>query len=238
MSLLQPLWSHFVNLSNDINLLKNPFFFLLIIHSTQFTGCIFFTIIDIYNKRKINYNNIGKLFFVSLFGFLPFIYFHTNNNKLYIMNLEMNLDHKAPYLYQFILQFIIYGLIGDLFHYNIHKLLHNNIYLKNNIHSLHHNYDDKFLYSWILMQVHPIEILLITCAIYTPMLLFGHPMVLWFYSFFASLHATIAHSGYNIYLLPSYFIRPQDHQIHHEINSTKNYGNILKIWDIYFDTYK
>ena len=81
---------------------------------------------------------------------------------------------------------------------------------------------------------------MITLAIYTPLLLIAHPMVLWVFAFFATMNATVAHSGYEGGLaslgLP-YALTSSDHQLHHDLNSTKNYGNILRVWDYLFNTY-
>lgn len=104
---------------------------------------------------------------------------------------------------------------------------------------MHHEYEGS-LYSWVGMQVHPVEVAMITVAIYSPMLIFAHPMVLWTFAFCATLNATFAHSGYeggfSSVGVPQ-ALTSADHQLHHEKNSTKNYGNILRIWDKMFGTY-
>ena len=91
------------------------------------------------------------------------------------------------------------------------------------------------------MQVHPLEVFMITCAIYSPFIVFSvHPLVLWSFAFLATCNATVAHSGYSggfaSFGIP-FALTSDDHQLHHDLNSTRNYGNIFKIWDILFNTY-
>ena len=67
-------------------------------------------------------------------------------------------------------------------------------------------------------------------------------MVLWFMAVVATVNATIAHSGYDGGVLQLGNILPfglttDDHQLHHDVNATKNFGNILSVWDHLFGTY-
>jgi sterol desaturase/sphingolipid hydroxylase (fatty acid hydroxylase superfamily) len=91
------------------------------------------------------------------------------------------------------------------------------------------------------MQVHPLEVFMITLAIYLPFLLFAHPLVLWCFAFLVTINATIAHSGYKIGFFSMthvpIFLTAEDHRVHHEQNREQNFGNILNVWDKMFNTY-
>lgn len=173
--------------------------------------------------------------FVQCFGLSPVLVMWYSG----ILIVEQDLPTIAPSLGGFLFQFVTCGVAGDFLHYWTHRLLHHNRFLRHKVHSVHHEYEGS-LYSWVGMQVHPVEMAMVTVAIYSPMLAFAHPMVLWTFAFCATLNAAFAHSGYvggfaSVGVPQA--LASSDHQLHHEKNSTKNFGNILRIWDIMFGTY-
>jgi sterol desaturase/sphingolipid hydroxylase (fatty acid hydroxylase superfamily) len=230
--MLQAIWEG--ALAHDFFLFRSPLFFLLIAQATQFFGCCFFSLIDL-NRHRVPFSAMKDTALMSVLGFAPFVamwYFE-------LLVVEQELPGQAPTVLGFVFQLVACGLAGDFLHYWTHRYLHFNPLLRNHVHRVHHEYEGS-LYSWVGMQVHPLEVTMITLAIYTPLLLFAHPMVLWVFAFLATMNATFAHSGYEGGLaslgLP-FALTSSDHQLHHDINATKNYGNILRIWDKMFATY-
>ncbi len=171
---------------------------------------------------------------VAALGFIPFVLIWDNPV------LMSTATQPAISPVNFLLQFTVYTVTGDFLHYITHRFLHTPL-LRKYIHHLHHEYEGP-LYSWIGMQVHPIEVVMITIAIYSPFVLLSHPFVLWTFTFLATINATVAHSGYDVgffsVFVPIICLSSADHQLHHDHNSTKNFGNIFNIWDRWFKTYK
>ena len=229
---LQEIWSWVLTL--DLFFYRSPFFFLLLAQCTQFFGCCFFSCVDLWRER-VPWRLVWTNAVPSALGFAPFIALW----YLDILIIEKELPTVAPTSVAFFTQLVLCGVCGDFMHYWTHRYLHMNKTLRIHVHSVHHNYEGS-LYSWVGMQVHPLEVAMITVAIYLPFLLFAHPMVLWTFAFFATMNATFAHSGYEGGLaslgLP-HALTSSDHQLHHDINATRNYGNILRVWDYMFKTY-
>jgi len=233
--MLQHVWN--LVLSADWTLLRSPFFFLLIAQCTQFFGCCFFSVLDL-RRNRISLDLMSGIALNSALGFLPFIAMWWLDDVLFT-GIEQDLPTAAPSFPAFIVQFALCAIAGDFCHYWTHRVLHGSPTLRNNIHCVHHEYEGT-LYSWIGMQVHPVEVFMITLAIYMPFLLFAHPMVLWCFAFMATANATFAHSGYEggfASLGVPHTLTSSDHQVHHNVNSTKNFGNIFSIWDMAFATY-
>jgi sterol desaturase/sphingolipid hydroxylase (fatty acid hydroxylase superfamily) len=230
--LLQLLWDNI--LATQWVLLESPFLFMLIALVAEFCLCLLYTALDLYSGR-VPFHKMAAMAAQAALGFLPFIGMHMYGSAI----IKMTLPTQAPTLFQFMVQLVGCTLIGDFFHYSTHRMLHSNPWLRNHIHKSHHDYEGS-LFSWAVMEVHPVEVAMITTAIYSPFWLFAHPLVIWTFAFFASLNATAAHSGYEggfaSFHMP-YALTASDHQLHHDRNSTKNFGNIFRIWDILFETY-
>lgn len=233
-SLAQEVWTTHVVNSPPGSLLRSFFLFMLIAQTTQFVGCAAFSLLDLWFER-IPLRKMVPTAMQSVLGFVPFIIMWHFEEPV----LRMTIPEAPPSPVDFLAQFVFCGVVGDLLHYLTHRWLHVNATMRNNIHKVHHAYDGP-LYSWIGMQVHPVEVTMITCAIYAPFIAFAHPLVLWTFAFLATINATVAHSGYEggfaSFGIPL-ALTSDDHQLHHDLNSTKNFGNILRVWDLLFATY-
>lgn len=226
-------WDAFKNQSNP--LLRSVFFFLLLAQTVQFLGCIVFSVFD-RRRNRVPLNLMMLPASMAAFGYLPFAamwYFEWGV-------IEKELPDDPPSPVEFFSQFILCGVIGDFSHYWTHRFLHSNKTLRHQVHSVHHEYEGA-LFSWIGMQVHPLEVFMITVAIYWPFLLFAHVLVLWTFAILATFNATCVHSGYQsgwaAFGLP-FALSSSDHQHHHDVNCVKNYGNVLRIWDDMYNTYE
>ncbi len=218
-------------LVSEFLLLRSPFFFLLIAHTTQFIGCCVFSIMDLW-RRRIPLGMMKDTALLGVVGFVPFLVLLYWEIRL----LEATLPAHAPAPIAFFLQFILCTLAGDLLHYLTHRLLHSNSYLRHHVHNVHHEYKGP-LFGWIAMQDHPIEVIMNNVAIYGVFIAFAHPLVLWCFALVGTIHATFNHSGYHVSLGVPFTLTSNDHQLHHDGNSTKNYGNIFRFWDWLFNTY-
>lgn len=231
--MLSVIWENVTSQKNSA-LFRSFFFFLLIAQTTQFTGCVVFSLIDL-AKGRVPFKTMVFPALSGALSFVPFI-------AMWYLDLpviEIRLPIMAPTWGQVVTQLVLYGCMGDFLHYWMHRLLHSNKILKHKVHVVHHTYDGP-LYSWIGMQVHPVEVFMITLAIYTPLVLFAHPLVLWTFAFWATLNATCAHSGYVGGFAAMRFpfaLSSDDRQLHHDVNATKNFGNMFRVWDMAFETY-
>jgi sterol desaturase/sphingolipid hydroxylase (fatty acid hydroxylase superfamily) len=219
-------------LSYDCTLSHSLLFCFLIAQIVQFIACTLFTVTDLWWKR-VHWQDIMEMAIMSTAGFVPFWCMW----QLDLMIVHTVLPLKAPSLWQFIWQFLSCAMIGDFMHYWVHRYLHWDNFFRNHVHSTHHSYQGP-LFSWVITQVHPVEVFLINCAIYTPFFLIAHPMVLWTFAAVASLNATVAHSGYALWSCFPSGLTATDHSLHHDLNSTRNYGNIFSMWDRWFGTYR
>lgn len=221
-------------LSLDWFLFRSPFFFLLIAQTTQFVACLLFSAVDLYRGR-IPLHLITSPAINALLGFFPFaLMWYTG-----ILFAEVQIQRQAPSLFRYFAELGYLVTIGDFMHYWTHRLLHSNIWLRTHVHSVHHKYEGP-LYCWIGMQVHPAEAVMINTAIFTPLVVFAHPMVLWTMTIMATINATFAHSGYHggfASIGVPMALTSNGHKLHHEHDATKNYGNIFKVWDMVFGTY-
>jgi len=222
--MLQPIWEWLLS----FEVVHSPFFFLVLAHTTQYVGCWIFTMMDLWGETKdaaVSWSTA----FMSTLAFAPLLLLLTSSSK------SLVLPSNAPSLPRLFAEILVCGVCGDFLHYWTHRFLHANKFLKNHVHSVHHKYEGT-LQSWIGMQVHPLEAIMINFAIYSPFLLCAHPLSTWTFTLCATVNATFAHSGYYRQQKYSWFLSPGDHQIHHERNSQKNYGNILRVWDYTFHT--
>lgn len=229
---MQAIWEF--ALGTNATLLRSPFFFLFIAQTTQFTECLLFSIVDLERGRVPRELMVAPAA-NGLLGFLPFFAMWYTENLV----VEIQLPARAPSFGRLLVELVSCCVMGDFFHYWTHRLLHSNAFLRNRVHSVHHKYEG-CLYSWIGMQVHPLEALMINTAIYAPFVLFAHPMAIWVMAFVATTNAAFAHSGYDGGLSALHIphvLTSNDHQLHHERSSTRNYGNILSVWDKWFGTY-
>lgn len=237
-AVLNATWSHVLDVADHTPLLCSPLFFALVASVTEVLACVVFSVVDLVTGR-VPITLLVRTAAPIFPGFLPFLAMWATGVNV----VSLELPVVAPTLYEFTTQWIAGMLIGDFLHYWTHRALHHVTWLKHHVHSVHHAYEGP-LFSWVVVQVHPLEVMMITCAIYAPFWVVAHPLVTWTYAVVASLNAVIAHSGYDGgwmalgNLLHSFGGgTSNDHQLHHDVNSTRNYGNVLALWDHLFGTY-
>lgn len=141
-----------------------------------------------------------------------------------------------------IFQFLIGMIILDTWQYFIHKYLHTNKYLYQNIHSRHHRLIVPYAYG--ALYNHPLEGLLVdTIGGALSFLLSGmSPKLSIFFFSFATLKAVDDHCGFLFPCNVFHFLFKNNsafHDIHHQIYGVKyNYSQpFFVIWDRVFGTY-
>ena len=234
--MLDEAWSRVLELSETVPLLRSPVFFLLLASVVTLGVNLFFSAVDLVTGR-VRPAAMIKAALPLLSGLVPFLAMYWTGENV----VSCDLPRTAPTMQEFVAQFAACLVAGDFSHYLAHRLLHSHRFLRQNVHNVHHEYEGH-LYSWVGAQVHPVEAVLINAAIYWPFVLLAHPLVTWFMAVVATVNATIAHSGYDGgpfqlgNLLPL-GLTTDDHQLHQDVNATKNFGNILRLWDRVFGTY-
>ena len=232
-ALLDQAWRDLLAVSPP--LMHSGFFFLLVASSVTLAVNLFFSLLDGCTGR-VPPRVLGEASLTLLSGFVPFILMWVFQWNVVTVSLPV----RAPTAWQFATQFFTCLVLGDACHYLTHRALHTP-FLRRHIHHVHHDYEGH-LFSWIGAQVHPVEAVAINGAIYWPFLVFAHPMVLWFMAVVATVNATVAHSGYDggVFQLGNWLpfgLTTDDHQLHHDVNATKNFGNVLSVWDRLGGTY-
>lgn len=150
------------------------------------------------------------------------------------VGVAVELPREAPTVAQLLTQLALCGAAGDLLHYATHRLLHHRL-CRARIHSVHHA--SPALHSWVVLEVHPLEVVVTTAAIYGPLLLFAHPLVTWVFAVLATAHTVWAHSGREGVRLAPLLLTAGEHRVHHDVDATRNFGNVLRVWDVWFGTY-
>ena len=216
---------------------RYAFNLLFIAQVTQYVGCLIFTMIDAHTRRDIPYNDAIIKSFVSGAGCLAMYYLLTSD---YEWMRGDNIIAPTPSMFECVGQAVVCTLLSDFMHYWSHRLLHYSTFLRNKVHSTHHSHSGP-LYSWVGMDVNPIEAVIVNTCIYLPFVMFAHPYVGYTFALLATINATVAHSGYSRGGLATFgmpcALTPKEHEMHHDVNSTKNFGNILNIWDKWCGTY-
>jgi len=142
---------------------------------------------------------------------------------------------ETPSLLTFISQFLIIVLFDDMFFYFYHRLLHENTYLKQKIHSIHHRASHPFPLEFI--YVHPLEWMIGYVGAVVGVLLilfFGsiNAYAFWTYIVFRMWHEIDIHSGVkSLFVQYIPFIAPAEHHDLHHSSNKGNYASTLVIWD-------
>ena len=117
---MDPFWDNVVK--SDLKLLKSPFLFTLMAQTTQFIGCLWFSLLDLWVGRV----QLRQMVFIagnSVMGFVPFFLMWYFDNVL----IEVELPATPPPVMSFCFQLITCAVVGDFFHYVTHRLLHSSV---------------------------------------------------------------------------------------------------------------
>ncbi len=140
----------------------------------------------------------------------------------------------------FVLHFFAILFIDDLMFYLVHRTLHENKYLNQKIHSIHHRSVQPFPLDFI--YAHPIEWLSGYAGAFSAIILiniFGTVDVyaFWLWGLFRSLHELDIHSGVKS-VISRYIplLAGTEHHDMHHLKSKGNYASTLVLWDKIFGT--
>lgn len=130
-------------------------------------------------------------------------------------------------------------VLAELLQYALHRLHHEWRPLWR-LHAVHHS--AQRLYFLNTLRTHPLEALLNTVAVMTPLIVLGvGPSVLALYAVFASTFRLLQHSNVDVRLGPLNWIfsMSEVHRWHHSRRvdeANANYGAVILLWDIVFRT--
>lgn len=223
------IWRRVLVAADHTPLLRSPFLFLLIASITGAVVGTVFSVVDLATGRvpaTLLARNAARI----LLGIVPFWVLGVSVDMV-----AVKLPATAPTLREFTTQWIAAMLVSDVLHYWTHRAMHRVRFWKHHVHAVHHAHDGP-LFSWLAIKVHPAEAVVLAVVLYAPFVLFTHPLVTWTHAVVASLHTFVAHSGYDLFGFGG-FSTPRDHQLHHDVNATHNFGNVLTLWDRLFGTY-
>jgi sterol desaturase/sphingolipid hydroxylase (fatty acid hydroxylase superfamily) len=151
------------------------------------------------------------------------------------------LDQSGFYWGIFIAQFFIFLFADDFYFYWFHRLMHENEYLFQKIHRIHHKASQPFAIEFI--YVHPFEWMGGSLGVLLGFLLiyfsFGSVNVyaFWFYAFYRSVHEVEIHSGleFRIFSWLPFYGSVKHHDDHHAY-VRGNYASSLTYLDKIFKT--
>jgi len=140
----------------------------------------------------------------------------------------------------FVLHFMVIFLVDDLLFYIIHRSMHENKFLHQKVHSVHHQASQPFPLDFI--YAHPVEWLAGYAGAFAGvMLLFIFSPVnvwaFWAWCAFRSIHELDIHSGVRS-VVAKYIpllAGAEHHDFHHQ-RSKGNYSSTLVLWDLIMGT--
>lgn len=175
---------------------------------------------EFFARTPLIIGNIAALYLLSAVG----LYF---GQGLFTM--------EFPTIGVFILQFLVILVVDDLMFYIVHRTMHENKYLNQKIHSIHHQATQPFPLDFI--YAHPIEWLSGYAGALVGVLLiciFGpvNAFPFWVWAAFRSLHELDIHSGVRSKIskyIP--LMAGAEHHDYHHLRSKGNYASTLVLWD-------
>ncbi len=177
----------------------------------------------------------------------PSIRYWLQNNLLMLVLVVLGwplLRHSGVHLgplpawYVIVGQVLLFIVFDDFMYYWMHRTLHHKK-LYRHVHGVHH----RVFIPWAVAAhyMHPIEFVMTgTLALFGPILLGSHLVVVWIWIVFRQWEAAEGHSGYSFPWNPSYLIPLYGGTEYHDFHHAKfhgNYAGFLGYLDGLFGTY-
>ena len=208
--------------------------------------CVYFTVLDVGRcSSKIQkdwWPSYGDMVRAAVPQLLA--YFGLNLLFTLLYPDHLTLPRAPPSLATFLGEVCASFVVGDFLIYTEHRVMHAVPWLRNNIHSVHHEYHAPF--GWAGGWVHPLEdVVVVLCQISFPLLYGVHPLSLWVFSFVWVALLVEEHSGHDVFWAPYNWMPfakmptgggAAPHDIHH-YKPNKNFGFVLIVWDQLFGTF-
>jgi sterol desaturase/sphingolipid hydroxylase (fatty acid hydroxylase superfamily) len=195
--------------------------------------------------RKKNYYDLCEIvFYMISYAFIESITHNLINHNYFFKKSNIIYD-----LILFIPISFVYEIIFDLIFYIMHKMLHSNKILYNNIHYIHHKYT--YPTTIINYYMHPLDVILsnsipqlITLIIIPRLSFFTYNLII----IYMIILEITGHLGkrLNKTSFTQFFWLPkllkielfiEDHDNHHKYSNC-NYSKRFKLWDVIFNTWK
>lgn len=179
-----------------------------------------------YNRLPLICFNIILLILISSFG-LYFLF------PLFSSEISVNLG-------VIFIQLLVILFIDDLYFYFLHRWMHENKYILNKIHRIHHRAITPFALEYI--YVHPLEWIMGYVGPFLAIFVIScfHPVNIlsfWIYQIIRNLHELDVHSGFKSFIskhIPLWG-ESEHHDLHHE-KLNGNYATTFTLWDRLFKT--
>lgn len=250
MRLLQPLWSGILKFGSPY--VQHTLFVVSITTGWFIFICAYFTALDLMHSKttKVQKDYWPDPWTMWAAAWPQLLVYVGGNILLWVQWTRgwwhsAELPTSAPSLFELGSQLTLCLIVGDFFMYWEHRIMHAVPFLRNHIHSMHHEYTAPF--SWAGGWVHPLEILIVVGLQVLPALAFAsHPLTMWIFALFWTTCLIDEHSGHDVWWSP-YQLLPftgcplgggaAPHDIHH-YKTFKNYSFIFIVWDRIFNSFE
>ena len=183
-----------------------------------------------YSRLPLILFNIISLILISSVG-LYFMYPY-----IFEQDISINIGNFLVIL----IQLFVILIIDDLYFYFLHAWMHNNKYVLNKIHRVHHKSISPFALEYI--YVHPLEWMMGYVGPFFAIFiisLFSDVSILafWTYQLVRNIHELDVHSGFKSLFAKwiPFWGESEHHDMHHE-KLNGNYATTFTIWDLIFKT--
>eukprot|EP00002_Diphylleia_rotans_P024498 TRINITY_DN483_c0_g1_i1.p1 TRINITY_DN483_c0_g1~~TRINITY_DN483_c0_g1_i1.p1 ORF type:complete len:273 (+),score=59.14 TRINITY_DN483_c0_g1_i1:54-872(+) len=135
-------------------------------------------------------------------------------------------------------QIFVFSIIEDFLFYWGHRIMHENTWLYQNVHKLHHYYKAPF--GIVYEFAHPIEYLVLGFCTTCPLLIFNtHIVTMWIWVVLRQIQSMEVHCGYDFPISPSHWLPLYGGAAHHDEHHhhfTGNYASFYTHCDRIFGT--
>jgi len=238
---LQPVWE--LVLTYIPSMASHFMFGSVCAMTTFFVSCLYFSYKDLMrHDTKIQKDWWPTLHDMIVAAVPQMLSYSAANYFTWIlMDIRVDLPKNAPSIWEFMRDVGIMFIVGDFYIYYMHRTMHKFVFLRDNIHCVHHSY--RKVFSWAGGWVHPLEDLTavltqVACPIW---FLKPHPFCFWMFVSLWTLLMVDEHSGHDVWWSPYKWVPfgagggGAPHDIHHYKPNT-NFGFVFNVWDILFCT--
>eukprot|EP00747_Dinoflagellata_sp_TGD_P041058 gnl/TRDRNA2_/TRDRNA2_141259_c0_seq1.p1 gnl/TRDRNA2_/TRDRNA2_141259_c0~~gnl/TRDRNA2_/TRDRNA2_141259_c0_seq1.p1 ORF type:complete len:299 (-),score=16.39 gnl/TRDRNA2_/TRDRNA2_141259_c0_seq1:55-951(-) len=208
-------------------------------------SCVCFSLLDITRSPTKIQKDVWPTLQDMLWTGGPQMAIYLSGNSFgWYMDQHIVLPSRAPTLPTLAREMLLAFVIGDFLIYLEHRMMHAVPFLRKHIHSWHHAYTAPF--SWAGGVVHPLEdAVVILTQVVGPLACGFHPLSFWLFVAVWVALLIEEHSGHDVWWAPYNWMPftipvgggAAPHDIHH-YKAHKNFGFVLVVWDLLFDTYE
>ena len=190
---------------------------------------------SIQNSKRTDLKYLNShlyLFIINVFTLMFFVFIGLYFFDTYIIDHSKSFSPFTPLFLLIILFF------DDTFFYFLHRLMHENKYIYNKVHKIHHRANSPIPIDYI--YVHPLEWMSGFIGPFIGILALGGVDIytFWLYLFFRNFHELAIHSGIvtsRFSNIVPFYGTNEHHDLHHA-KRNGNYASTFIVWDKVFKT--